>query len=75
MESNIRAEELNFEHIGAVVTFMDGDHLVHGEIREISHSSEATWIWVLDHVAYRKDNFSYKEYELSHTAVIGLIGE
>ena len=71
MNKQIYAKQLSAEHIGTIANFddVDGD-AQRGEIRQISHDSLATFVFLLDSKYDKAHNYGFPEFELHHDALV-----
>ena len=68
----ITAKELSAVHIGTVASFDIGDGEQRGEIRQISHDSLTTFVFLIDPEYDKNQNYAFPEFGLSHTTLITL---
>ena len=72
-DKQIYAKQLSAEHIGTIASFDDIDGSAQrGEIRQISHDSLTTFVFMLDPEYYRNSNYDFPEFELDHGTLITL---
>ena len=69
----ITAKEISAVHIGTVASFEDVDGVMQrGEIRQISHDSLTTFVFLLDPEYDRNHNYAFPEFELDHDTKVTL---
>lgn len=73
MSKQITAKELSAVHIGTIASFDDVDGSAQrGEIRQISHDSLTSFVFLLDPEYYKNHNCDFPEFELDHDTIITL---
>lgn len=66
-----QAKLLNHPDIGEIILFTDKDaHAQRGELRQISHDGNSTYISIIDPDYDTNRNYDFPEFELEHETVI-----